>query len=168
MTPESPGRYHDGPRSPERVSSRPLPTVAKDPPASPAEISTVAEIVHEAVGAALADVMESFASKSTTRMRKETRPLKYSVAGIGAVVIAGLGWLASQAQTWQESQRNQWAVEAKQLEQDEAMTVHLAEPHVSPAQIEALEVRLTRIEGKLAQLLERDDKPVAPVKKGGR
>jgi uncharacterized protein HemX len=151
---------------PERISSRPLPTVPASPPASPAEISTVAEIVHEAVGAALADVMESFASKSTTRMRKETRPLKVGVAGLGALVLAAGGWLVSQVGTWQESQRNQWAVEAKQLEQDEAMTAHLAEPHVTPAQITALEARLSTIEGKLEQLLARDDKPATTPKKG--
>lgn len=163
-----PGRgteYSGGARPPERVSSRPQPTV---PAASPAEISTVAEVVKDALADGLADIMDRFASSSTTRMRKETRPLKGAIAGVIAALLAGGGWLVSQVSEWQDSQRNQWAVEAKQLEQDEAMAVHLGEPHVSPAQIEALERKLADIEKKLDEALAKPVAITVPTAKKGR
>jgi hypothetical protein len=152
-----PGQYHHGPRAPERVSSRPMPSVPAQVE-SPAERSAVEEIVGM--------VFERMSTSSTTQMRKETRPIRISLYGIVGALLAAGGWAASEVGDWQEAQRNQWAIEAKQLEQDDAMAKHLGEPHVSPAQIEAIEARLLKIEGQLAQLLERDDKPVAPPKRG--
>lgn len=160
------GEY-SGRGKPERITSPRTPVPQREAPASPAEISTVGEVVKEQLADAIAEVYERLTSRSTSQMKKETRPLKASILAIlGAIITGGL-WLKSELGAWQTSQREQWAIEARNAETMEAMAAHLSEAHVSPARIEAIEARLGHIEAKLGELLERTAKlEPAPTKRG--
>jgi hypothetical protein len=59
----------------------------------------------------------------------------------------------SQVDNWKQAQKNQWVIKAKQLEQDESMTAHREQPHVSREQIEVLEPKLSAIEEKADKAL---------------
>lgn len=144
----------------DRVPSSPQRVVVPEPE-SPAAISTVQEIVEA--------VTERLLESSTTRLRRETRPLKLSVAGLGALVLATCGWGFGQVQSWKEDQRQQWETELRRSEQDAAIADHLAEPHVSPAQIEELKTELKGVKAELAKLTTKLDEigteePAKPVK----
>lgn len=143
--------------SPTEYSGRGRPERVTSPRASvperhqtPAEISQIEEIAS-----VLADKLMG---QSTTRMRREVRPLKWSLGAVIAAVIAGAGWVTSQASAWQQSQREQWALELERDEQLEEIATHMETPHVTTAdvvtigaQLDAIEQRLTAIEAKLAQ-----------------
>lgn len=138
----------------DRVSSQPHRAVPVTVD-SPAAISTVQEIVEA--------VTERLMEGSRANLRRETRPLKYSIAGIGAMVVATCTWGASQVSSWNDSMREQILIEAKQVEQDAAMATHLEAPHVTPEQFEAMAARLTAIEQKLDDALVHNEPPV-PVR----
>lgn len=155
---ERPGEYRGGPRAPERITGPRVPAAPPEQHRTPAEISMVQEIVE----AVAAQVM----LQSRTSMRRETRPLKLSIAGLGAMLVATCGWGVSQISGWQESQRNQWAVEAKQAEQDVAMSEHLAEPHVTPEQIAALQGQMAALSATCAEALARAPAATLTTKRG--
>ncbi len=105
-------------------------------------------------------------SQSRTSMRKETRPLKWSIAAIlGALASGGL-WLNDKFDDWQEAQRAQWATESEQAEQADAIAAHLAEPHVSPEQVTALQSQLAGVAAQLAAFQAMQSPKIANPKKG--
>lgn len=132
----------------DRVPSSPQRVVVPEPE-SPAAISTVQEIVEA--------VTERLLESSTTRLRRETRPLKLSVAGLGALVLATCGWGFGQVQSWKEDQREQWETELRRAEQDEAIAAHLAEPHVEPEDLQGLKDELAGVKTELGKVTRKLD-----------
>jgi hypothetical protein len=104
---------------------------------------------------------------SRADMRRETRPLKVTMAGLATVVLATCGWGVSQIGDYQTAQREQWLLEAKQAEQEAAMASHLETAHVDPAAFQRVENRLAGVEEKLGLVLEklhREDPPRRSVR----